>query len=245
MRALVICGLFFIGIFESIAQVGEVVGTVVNERGEIIANAHIINASSTKGTITNVNGRFRLSAKVGDTLVFSMLSYSYLYYVVKNSDFNKEQRWTLLKQNYLLDEVSIFSYELTTNRPRTMPLRKPTVPDNEDIREPRLPAPASIMDPMEALYQAFSKRIKQLRILEELKTRDAFVSKLEEGNNREILLKITGMPRDELRPFLFYCQMGYDYIENVTDYELLMSLLNCYDSYVHSRDMREFMTDYE
>jgi len=39
--------------------------------------------------------------------------------------------------------------------------------------------------------------------------------------------------------------MGYDYIENVTDYELLMSLLNCYDSYVHSRDMREFMTDYE
>jgi hypothetical protein len=98
---------------------------------------------------------------------------------------------------------------------------------------------------MEALYQAFSKRIKQLRILEELKTRDAFVSKLEEGNNREILLKITGMPRDELRPFLFYCQMGYDYIENVTDYELLMSLLNCYDSYVHSRDMREFMTDYE
>jgi hypothetical protein len=219
----------------------EMIGIALNEKGEILPNVHVINPRTSKGTITNVNGKFRLHARIGDTLVLSMLSYAYLYHVVKKEDFFKERRFVLKKENYLLDEVSIFSYQLTTNRPRTMPLRKPTVPDNKDIREPGLPHPASFSDPIEALYQAFSSRIRQLNILQELKARDAFFDKLEEGNNRHTLMIITGMAKEDLQPFLFYCQMGYDYIENSTDYELLISLLQCYDNYVHARDMKEFM----
>jgi hypothetical protein len=220
---------------------GEIYGITVNESGEILPSVHVVNPRTSKGTITNMNGRFRLQVQIGDTLVFSMLSFAYLYHVIQKEDFSKERRFVMKKENYLLDEVSIFSYQLTSNRPRTMPLRKPTVPDNKNIREPGLPSPAQFNDPLEAIYQAFSSRIKQLKILEELKARDAFYEKLEEGNNRHVLMRITGMSKEDLQPFLFFCQMGYDYIENATDYELLISLLQCYGNYVHARDMKEFM----
>lgn len=226
------------------SQTGTVWGVVVNVEGASLSEVHVVNKHSLKGTITNVNGRFRLNAAVDDTLVFSLLSHKYLYYRVKESDFESPLRITLKKEDFLLDEVSIFSYKLTSNEPKAMKLRKPAVPEDEDIKEPGLPSPAGLANPIEAIYQAFSKRMKQLRILEGYKERDRFQNKLEEGNNRAILMRVTGMTQEELKPFLFFCQMGPDFIASATDYELLISLLVCYKEYVHNREMEEYMSDY-
>ncbi|MCH8545814.1 MAG: carboxypeptidase-like regulatory domain-containing protein [Cryomorphaceae bacterium] len=225
-------------------QKGTVWGVVVNVEGISLSEVHVVNKNTTKGTITNVNGRFRLTAQVNDTLVFSLLSHKYLYYRVNDEDFETPLRIVLKKEEFLLDEVSIFSYKLTSNEPKAMKLRKPAVPDDEDIREPGLPSPAGLANPIDAVYQAFSKRIKQLKILETYKERDRFQTKLEEGNNRDILMRVTGMTQEELKPFLFFCQMGPDFIASATDYELLISLLVCYKEYVHNREMQEYMSDY-
>lgn len=220
-------------------------GRIVGENDSFLSEVHVINKNTSKGTISNANGRFRVNAAEGDTLVFSLLSYKYLYHTVSENDFETPLSIRLKKEEFLLDEVSIFSYKLTSNEPKAMKLRKPAVPADEDIREPGLPSPAGLANPIDALYQAFSNRIKQLKILEGYRERDRFQNKLEEGNNREILLKVTGMSPAQLKPFLFYCQMGPDFISSASDYELLMSLLRCYNEFVHDSEMREFMGDYD
>jgi hypothetical protein len=227
------------------AQGFEVKGQVLGPSGQILDNVHVINKRTTKGTITNSSGDFRIFAQTDDTLVFSIISYSYHYHKVRKEDADEKISISLQKQNFLLEEVSIFSYRLTSNDPKAMKLKKPTIPDNKDIREPGLPSPAGLANPIDAIYQLFDKRIKQLKILEAYKKRDRFQDKLEEGNNREILLTVTGMDEWELKPFLFYCQMGPEFIQTATDYELLMSLLRCFRSYVHDKEMSEFFSDYD
>ncbi len=231
--------------FTVFAQSEGIWGLITSPEGETLSEVHVINKNTSKGTISNVNGRFRINASVDDTLVFSLLSYKYHYHRVAEGDFERGLSVRLKKEEFMLEEVSIFSYQLTSNEPKAMKLRKPAVPSDEDIREPGLPSPAGLANPIDAIYQAFSNRIKQLKVLEEYKKRDAFQSKLEEGNNRQILLKVTGMSQQQLKPFLFYCQMGPEFISNATDYELLISLLRCYKDFVHDSEMREFMGDYD
>ena len=227
------------------AQSFEVNGQVLSPSGQELANVHVINKRTTKGTISNSSGLFRLHAQDDDTLVFSIISYNYHYHKVGKEDAKKEIIIQLQKQNFLLEEVSIFSYRLTSNDPKAMKLGKPTIPNEKDIREPGIPSPAGLGNPIDAIYQMFDKRLKQLKILEAYKERDRFQDKLEEGNNREILLTVTGMAEWELKPFLFYCQMGPEFIQTATDYELLMSLLRCFRSYVHEKEMSEFFSDYD
>ncbi len=237
--------LIFLMPFSLFGQSDAIWGVIVNAEGENLSEVHVVNKHTSKGTISNANGRFRISASVGDTLVFSLISYKYYYHRVENIDFENAITVRLSKEEFMLEEVSIFSYQLTSNEPKAMKLRKPAVPSDEDIRDPGLPSPAGLANPIDAVYQAFSKRIKQLKILEGYKERDAFQSKLEEGNNRQILLNVTGMSQQQLKPFLFYCQMGPGYISSATDYELLISLLRCYKEFIHDSEMQEFMDDYD
>ncbi|MCC5918259.1 MAG: carboxypeptidase-like regulatory domain-containing protein [Cryomorphaceae bacterium] len=243
-RLIIVVSLVFSG-SSIFGQSRELTGTVFNLDGRIIENVHVVNPNTSKGTITNHAGHFRIRASVDDTLVFSVLSYEYYYHKVSERDFENPMRIFLTKQNYLLEEVSIYSYKLSTNQPRPMRFKKPTVPDNEDIRNPRIPPPAGAGNPIEAIYQAFDKRLKQLKILETYKQRDEFQEKLEEGNNRDILIAITGMNEREVKPFLMYCRMGPDFINSSTDYELLTELLSCFRSYIHQKDMFEIISDHD
>lgn len=220
-------------------------GWVMDEKTEeTVPGVHVINKSTLKGTTSDANGYFSLKLELGDTVIFSNIAYKYFYFIYRDSSVVlKEVLISMEEQNYLLDEVSVFSYTLTTNKPKEMPLRKPAIPSNDMIRDPQIIA-AGISNPAEYLYNLFGSKPKQLRRLAELKAEDAYRDRLEESNNRNAVVKLTGLSQEELEAFMFYCKFARVNMYSLNDYEFLLSVQACYRQYVNERELEGFLDQF-
>ena len=241
-----VTGLLVLGSYSSLAQSYVLKGTVLDRDSSFaIPNTYIVNNKTFVGTVTNGIGYFEITVAKGDTLVISNVGFQFLYIPVDSAlvaNIKNEQVYKLLPRNFLLDEVSI--YAITSNNPRTMPQSKPRVPSNQDIRMPSMVAP-TLANPLDLLYYSFGKRPKQLAALRKLQQEDYYRSKLEEGNNREILEELTGIPKQEMEAFMFYCKYSDTQIRTFNDYQFLVSLLDCYELYKREKEHQEATKNYK
>jgi hypothetical protein len=209
-------------------------GTVVDRDSTFaLPNSHVVNNKTFMGNVSYGIVYFEIPVAEGDTLVLSNIGYQFKYVPIDSAlcaaiDAGEEQILKLIPRNYLLDEVSI--YAITSNNPRTMPQRSPRVPSNADIRIPQAVAP-TLANPLDFLYYSFGKRPQQLAALRKLQQEDYYRRKLEEGNNRTILEDLTGIPKEEMEAFMFYCKYSEAQIRTFNDYQFLVSLLLCYEEY--------------
>ena len=219
-------------------------GTVMDRDSTFaLPNSHVVNNRTFMGTVSNGIGYFEIPVAKGDTLIFSNIGYQFKYVAIDSTLYSKtakgeEQLVKLIPRNYLLDEVSI--YAITSNNPRTMAQRSPRVPSNADIRIPEAVAP-TLANPLDLLYYSFGKRPQQLAALRKLQQEDYYRRKLEEGNNRTILEDLTGIPKEEMEAFMFYCKYSETQIRTFNDYQFLVSLLSCYEEY--EREKARFETE--
>jgi len=218
-------------------------GKVIEAKsGLVIPGLYVVNTRTEQGVLTDKKGLFEIFADKGDTLIFSHLSFRFTTHEITGEE-PIGAEFKMYERNYLLDEVGIYSYALTTNRPKEIKLSKPYVPSNEDIIIPHH-APPGMSSPIDMLYERFGKTPRQLAELREQMRKDAFKQKLA-GKNREILSEITGMSEDEIRRFAFYCRYSTLTIMYATDYQLLESMMSCYDMYLEERAMQELLEEYD
>ncbi len=232
------------GVVETYAQ--ELTGVVADSKTlEVIPGTHVINKRTLKGTLTNENGEFQLNLQWGDTIVFSNIAYKYFYFVYNDSSTAlRNVVIQMEEQNYLLNEVSIFSYKLTSNEDRAIDLKKPVIPGNDKLGDGHM-VKASPYNPAEFLYNLFGSKPRQLRILAQLKSEDYYRYKLEESNNRSSVIKLTGLTREELEAFMFYCKFAPVRMQTMNDYEFLMSVQRCYRQYVSDRELEDFLQQFD
>ncbi len=86
----------------------EVSGVVVDENGQSLVGAAIIVQKERRGTITDVNGGFKISVKKGDILVFSYLGYR--NYNLRIDKFKKDLRIVLKPDTKFIDDVVVVGY---------------------------------------------------------------------------------------------------------------------------------------
>jgi hypothetical protein len=79
-----------------------------------IENAHVVNLSTKRGSITGSNGRFKIFAKVGDTLEITSIQYQEKKYLIRRSSFSFEGFVLYLKPKiYELEEIKLKKHKLT------------------------------------------------------------------------------------------------------------------------------------
>jgi hypothetical protein len=186
--------------------------------------------------VSNGIGYFEIPVALGDTLVVSNIGYKFKYLPIDSLLVSKIKFELIIKlepRNFLLDEVSI--YAITSNNPKTMPQNKPRVPSNSDIRIPQAVAP-TLANPLDFLYYSFGNRPKQLEALRQLQREDYYRQKLEEGHNRQILEDLTGIRKEEMEAFMFYCKYSETEVQTFNDYQFLISLLACYEEYERTKE---------
>lgn len=227
-------------------QAQELSGIVIDEKTqEVVPGTHVINKRTFKGTLTDETGRFSISLEWGDTIVFSNIAYQYLYFIYNDSSTALTDAVAELKeQNYLLSEVSIFSYKLTSNKDKEIVLKDPLIPGNEELGDGRI-VRAGVQNPAEFLYNLFGSKPRQLRALAQLQAEDAYRRKLEESNNREIVVELTGLSQEELEAFMFYCKFAPVYMNTLNDYQFLLSVKRCFEQYVKERELEEFLEQFD
>jgi hypothetical protein len=210
-----------------------------------IPQCHVVNKRTLKGTLSGEEGNFKLNISLGDTIVFSNVAYKYFYFIYQDSataiaDVLVEME----EQNYLLHEVSIFAYELTSNDDKEIVLKQPSTPKTEELSDGRI-VEANIGNPAEYLYNLFGSKPRQLRQLAQLKADDAYREKLKQNNNRSIVTELTGLSQSELEAFMFYCKYSSVRMQTLNDYDFLLSVQDCYHQYVKEKELNEFLNQFD
>ena len=187
----------------------------------------IVNARTEAAQITDSKGRFAMEAIEGDTLVFSRPGFSFSYRSVVEND---SVRIILQTQNFLLNEVSVTAYKLTSNMPKAMKVDNAQRPSGIDINAPQSVRP-TMANPIDFLYDQFGNRPRQIRELQAILDSERFRDRLSKSHNRRALFELTGMPASEVEAFLLFCRYNQSDIRDASDYDLLVSLLLCYQDY--------------
>ncbi len=94
-----------LGTFSALAQ--SISGVVVDENGEPVIGASILIKGTTKGSISDVDGKFMVDALKGDVLEFSSIGFQTLEVAVGDQ---KQLHITLPTDNLMLEDVVVVGY---------------------------------------------------------------------------------------------------------------------------------------
>ena len=204
-------------------------GLIIEDKSkDPVPNVTIVNVRDESLSSSNADGEFSIKAKEGDTLVFSKPGFAYRY---SSAYSNSKAIIDLLPQNFLLEEVPITAYKLTSNLPKQKPIKEPARPTGEDIMIPQSVKP-TLANPIDFLYDQFGKRPRQLRELKAILDNENYRQKLAKNNNRNALFELTGLTSSQIEELLLFCTWDKQMIQYKTDYELLLSLYRCYQDYI-------------
>ncbi|MGS0526719.1 carboxypeptidase-like regulatory domain-containing protein [Zobellia nedashkovskayae] len=93
----------------------ELQGRVYSKDGDVAAT-HVLNTTTKKATITNIDGFFTIVAKLNDTLVFSAVQYKRKEIVITPSLLESKLLMIPLEESLTeLDEVVVMPYSLSGN----------------------------------------------------------------------------------------------------------------------------------
>lgn len=109
------CSIFFISlVFTSYAQNKKLKGKFIGENLEK-SFINVINVNTYKATISQLGGKFEIEAEVGDSILISSIQYKEMKFVVKPEFFNNSIEIPLKLKVNELDQVNLFSINLTGN----------------------------------------------------------------------------------------------------------------------------------
>ena len=220
-------------------------GTVQNAANDkILENVNIINLNSIKGTITDEEGKFSINAQVNDTLYFSYLGFQPLKTRVTN-DWIKfgNVRVKLTEVGLALEEVVVTQHNLTgfaeidiKNIPIYPATRYQIVggdsgyeggsKDNAINRTLN-----SILNPVNSLYNLFSRKGKQLRNLRRVKEDEEIRNLLLNKFDRETLTTLLQVSKVDIDEILLQCKYSKQFIRTANDLQILDAISECYEEY--------------
>jgi hypothetical protein len=229
------------------AQEGEVInGVVLNDATDkILENVNIVNLNQVIGTSTDADGTFKLHAAVNDTLFFSYLGFKSIRVRVTN-DWMKygEVKVKMTELGIALEEVELRPIELTGY----VEVDAKLIPIYDNYRyriagfsggyeggksQPGAVSKvlSSIFNPADFLYNVFGKRPKQMRKLRKMKEDDAIRNLLQSKFDRETLMAVLQLEREDIGEILNNCSYSTDFIKTANDLQILDAISECYEEY--------------
>lgn len=106
-RQLLLALSFFVVATTVLAQNRTISGTIVDSRGESLIGASVLEKGTSNGTITDIDGKFSLSATAN-----AILQISYIGYISQEikAETGKTMRIILLEDSQTLDEVVVVGF---------------------------------------------------------------------------------------------------------------------------------------
>ncbi|MEM7087189.1 MAG: carboxypeptidase-like regulatory domain-containing protein [Bacteroidota bacterium] len=229
------------------AQEGEIInGVVLNDATDAaLENVNIVNLNEVVGTSTDPEGKFDLRAAVNDTLFFSYLGFKSIRVRVTN-DWMKygEVKIKMTELGIALEQVELKPVELTGY----VEVDAKLIPIYDNYRyriagfsggyeggksQPGAVSKvlSSIFNPADFLYNVFGKRPKQMRKLRKMKEDDEIRNLLQSKFDRETLMAVLQLEREDLAEILNNCSYSSDFIKSANDLQILDAISECYEEY--------------
>ena len=234
-------------------DVTKVTGYVVNsENDSPLESVNIVNLNQVRGTSTNVNGQFEISAAVNDTIHFSYLGFKSIK-VRDTNDWIKfgNSKIELTELAFALEEVVVNQLRLTGY----LEVDIKQVAINTGYRysisglsstgyESRTPSAltkvlGNIFNPADFLYNMFGRKPNEMHKLKKMKKDDEIRSILSKRFDREMLTVLLQIDRVDLDLIISECNYSKEFVQTANDLQILDAISECYEEYkVLSRSRR-------
>ena len=209
-----------------------------------IERVTVLNKNTSAVVLASENGDFEISAKTNDKLLFSHLGYNYAEVVVNQKWYSEVQTiFVSLKENEI-ETVLVTSYTLTGY----LQIDTKLIPVNENYRyniaglnlgyEPGMKAKnatenllKSLSNPVDLVYSLFNSKERDFKKLINLKNDTHFASILSNNTNREVLVMLLQLDKNEIDKILEKCNYSKNFINTASDLQVLDALATSYNDY--------------
>lgn len=209
-----------------------------------IERVTILNKNTSAVVLASENGDFEISAKANDKLLFSHLGYNYAEVVVNQKWYSEVQTIFLYLKENEIETVLVTSYTLTGY----LEIDTKLIPVNENYRyniaglnlgyEPGMKAKnatenllKSLSNPVDLVYSLFNSKEKDFKKLINLKNDTHFASILSNNTNREVLVMLLQLDKNEIDKILEKCNYSKNFINTASDLQVLDALATSYNDY--------------
>ncbi|MGC9331710.1 MAG: carboxypeptidase-like regulatory domain-containing protein [Bacteroidales bacterium] len=212
----------------------------------VLPLVNVFNPRTHKGTITDNSGFFRYYAFRGDTLILSSMGYVKSYIPVSDTTYHPITDIFYMHQDvFNIPEVNIcglsryeqLRYDIKHLGNASKPVlnaRKNLPEINHDVlsfSSRRTDNFGVVASPITALYNAFSKEGREQRKLLELRRQDALKKAIEPHFNKEMVMRITGLPPEEAEEFMAFCNFSPHFLLNTSDYIIVKQIIKKFEIY--------------
>ncbi len=231
---------------EEDTQAGEIVATVLNAQTNFpLESVHVINLNKVVGTITNQDGKFRITAAVNDTLYLTYLGFKPQKVRVTNDMFRFEDtKIALTELAYALEEVIVRPYQLTGYLEidvKNLPVNNAyqySISGLNKSYEGGSKSPSAvtkvlgaILNPADLLRNLFGKKPQQMRKLRKMKEDENIRDLLASKFDRETLKQLLQLEKMDIEDILNNCSYSRSFIQTANDLQILDAISNCYEEY--------------
>ena len=226
--------------------VQELTATVVNAQTDFpLQSVHVINLNRVVGTITNQDGKFKITAAVNDTLYLTYLGFKPQKFRVTNDMFKFEDtKIALTELAFALEEVIVRPYQLTGYLEidvKNLPVNNAyqySISGLNKSYEGGSKSPSAvtkvlgaILNPADLLRNLFGKKPKQMRKLQQMKQDDNIRDLLASKFDRETLTQLLQLDKMDIEDILNNCNYSRSFIQTANDLQILDAISSCYEEY--------------
>ena len=205
--------------------------------------AHIQNIDAGILTSANAEGKFKIPAQPGDTLVVSSVGHKTLAWIADSTWFQENEIEFLLPINTIyLEEVVVGEFPEYERFKDLIIKEQPEDTTFEIFGVPRVvmdPYPQmekseylnpvfAFFHPISAIHHSISGKEKEKRKMQHIRKRKYITEKARLKFTREWVSENTKLKGDKLTSFIAYCDFSEDYLASASQfaiYELMMDLL--------------------
>ncbi len=234
-KKLPFCILFFSPVLFSLFSISASAQTKVNISGNVFDSENkglpltrlmIINKRTNNGVFADAEGKFTLSINSTDTIIFSAIGFKVRSICFKDSLANGHSNFgiALQKLQFELNEISVFanrSLNEIQNDIDKLGVRKSYSLEGVD----------AISSPITALYERFSKFEKSKRKVAEWENEDLKRDILKELFRLYVKNDVIDLKDEEFDSFIKYLNLSDEFIQNATQFELVMAIKGKYESW--------------
>jgi hypothetical protein len=215
---------FFLIVINASAQsiFSKLEGKVTNlDKG--IADVHVMNTSSNRATITDAEGRFSISTKLNDTILFSAVQYKRMSLVISRAMLESRSIIVPLEEFINeLDEVVVRPYNLSGDLNRDMnSLNKEKVyvastlglpnayvkPITQAERKLNEATTGGGLVPLNPIINAISGRTKYLKKVLASQEKYARTIRVREYYADSLFVKYLKIPENKIEDFMYFCEV--------------------------------------
>ena len=207
------------------AQNIEIRGTVSGENNESVVFPIVANRTTGHGMVAN-DGKFVMKATKNDTILINATGYSVFKFCAADSatkDFYQLEVH-LTRNMITLKEIIIHDIKSITDINKDKEnLGIKRTDDYQDFD--------GLSSPLTWLYERFSKKEKNKRLVATLENKDRQIAVLKDLFRNYISYDIMELEEGEFEDFINYMQLPESFIKNASDYDLAMVIKTKYGKY--------------